>query len=86
MSFRENRVPEAEAPQAAPVPVVLPTKQCYSDGLCNVCQKALADHPPVDGVVKDCNGWPLEFIDEKQSVVLAREAEAKAKLEAEKKP
>lgn len=79
MSYREKKTepvsPPEEAVEVQPIP-------SFSDGICNVCQLALADHlVGPSGHVEDCNGRRLRFIDEKQSVVLERERKAKEKKE-----
>lgn len=80
MSFREKLVVSEEKPmveEAPKAPVVRETKQCFADGICNVCGRALFDHDETKGVKYDCNGWPLAFLDEKQETVREREQKAK---------
>lgn len=88
MSFREKLAAEAaelEAKRAMEEKVEIvevfeaPPKVVFADGICNVCQGALFDHPlDKDGKKRDCNGWVLTFIDEPQAVVKAREDALKA--------
>jgi hypothetical protein len=66
MSYREKKTekkakPSDEILEVQPIP-------SFSDGICNVCQLALADHTwGPSGYTEDCNGRPLTFIDKKQS-------------------
>lgn len=84
MSFRDKQVAAEETPAIVEAkPMALPSKPVFADGLCNVCNQALFDHPEEKGVKYDCNGWPLDFIDEPQAVVKARaDAALKAQEDA----
>lgn len=78
MSFRDKQ----EVPEKAP-PLVeeAPPKVCFADGMCDICGKALFDHPEVEGQKKDCHGWALQFRDEPQAVVKEREEAARARVD-----
>lgn len=70
MSFRDRikKVVENVAEKlatASRTPVVLPAKECFADGICDICEKPLHTH---EGA-RDCNGWPLVFLDKPQEQV-----------------
>lgn len=79
MSFREW-LQKVVSKEAEPIEEhgkeleALPAKSVFADGLCGVCGQAMHTHPENDGVKYDCNGTPLEFKDEPQEIVKAREA------------
>ena len=66
MSFREKLKKVVEIiREPAKESVALPPKRAFRDGICDVCQKALAAHGNgKSGLPEDCHGTPMEFIDE----------------------